>query len=56
MMRFRQHRDVEVSEYGLSDKDLPYTLLQKLLLLPLNYEIESRDPNVRRIQIGRAHV
>lgn len=49
MTHFRQHHDVGVDQYGLPDIDLPYTPLQKILLLPLNYDIESRCPNVRRL-------
>ena len=49
MTHFQQHHDVGVDQYGLSDIDLPYSPLQKILLLPLNYDFESRDPNVRRL-------
>lgn len=49
MAHFWQNDDMSEGHHGLSNKDLPFTSLQKLLLLPLNYDIESRDPNVRRI-------
>ena len=49
MTHFRQHHDVGVSRYGLPDIFLPYSTLQKIMLLPLNFDIEGRDPNVRRI-------
>ena len=49
MMHFRQDDDVGVSQYGLSYTDLPYSSLQKLLLLPSNYSMNIRDSNVHRL-------
>ena len=49
MTHFRQDDDVGVSQYGLSYTDLPYSSLQKLLLLPSNYSMNIRDSNVHRL-------